>query len=74
LVVGYANLFIWPGDILRLYGVSQLVAAPLLSASDRRSLLTAFGFVVGFVLLMLVFDYEKLREWAALKYRYRWTA
>ena len=27
LVVGFVNLLIWPGDILRVYGVSLLIAA-----------------------------------------------
>jgi hypothetical protein len=57
----------------QLYGISLLVGAPLLSAADRRLLLTEFGFVVGTALLMLVLDYEKHREWAALKCRYLWT-
>src|SRR5262249_48919426 len=36
LVVGFLNLRIWPGDILRVYGVSLLLAARLANASNRR--------------------------------------
>jgi uncharacterized membrane protein YeiB len=35
LVLGFVNLVIWPGDILRVYGVSLIVAAGLITASDR---------------------------------------
>jgi uncharacterized protein len=34
LAFGFVNLLIWPGDILRVYGVSLIVAAGLIAASD----------------------------------------
>ena len=36
--LGYLNLLVWPGDILRIYGVSLVLAAWLFDASDRRLL------------------------------------
>ena len=39
LAMGFVNLVIWPGDILRVYGVSLIVAAGLVTASDRRLLM-----------------------------------
>jgi uncharacterized protein len=73
LVVGFVNLLIWPGDILRVYGVSLLLAAWFIFAPSRRLLLLAGGFALGFVLLLLVLDYEANWEWATLTYRRLWT-
>src|SRR5215472_2820375 len=44
LIAGFINLWIWPGDILRVYGVSLLLAARLVSASNRRLLFGAFAY------------------------------
>jgi uncharacterized membrane protein YeiB len=73
LAVGFVNLLIWPGDILRVYGVSLLVAAGLITASDLRLLSVASGFVLGFVLLLLLGDYDKNWDWATLTYHRLWT-
>jgi len=73
LVLGFVNLRIWPGDILRVYGVSLLLAARLIRASDRRLLLNAADFAAGFVLLFFVLDFEKNWDWATLTYRDLWT-
>src|SRR5438876_3562118 len=35
LVIGFINLIIWPGDILRVYGISICLAVWLLRASNR---------------------------------------
>ena len=73
LAVGFVNLLIWPGDILRVYGVSLWVAAGLITATDRRLLSVALGFVLGFLLLLLVVDYEKNWDWATMTYHRLWT-
>jgi uncharacterized membrane protein YeiB len=73
LALGFINLLIWPGDILRVYGVSLLLAAPLITASSRRLLLGALGCAAGFVALFLVLDFEKNWDWATLTYRRLWT-
>ncbi|HVC98023.1 MAG TPA: heparan-alpha-glucosaminide N-acetyltransferase domain-containing protein [Pirellulales bacterium] len=73
LVLGFINLRIWPGDILRVYGVSLLLASRLITASNRRLLLGAFGFALGFVALFLVLDFEQNWDWDTLTYRRLWT-
>jgi uncharacterized protein len=73
LAIGFVNLRIWPGDILRVYGVSLLLAARLVTASDRRLLLGAAAYAAGFVALFLVLDFEKNWDWATLTYRRLWS-
>jgi uncharacterized membrane protein YeiB len=73
LVMGFINLVIWPGDILRVYGVSLIVAAGLITASDRRLLATALAFILGFIALLLVVDYETNWDWSTLTYHKLWT-
>jgi uncharacterized membrane protein YeiB len=74
LALGFINLRIWPGDILRVYGVSLVVAAWLITASDRRLLLGALACAAGFVAVFLMFDFEKNWDWDTLSYRRLWTA
>lgn len=73
LVLGFINLRIWPGDILRVYGVSLLLASLLVTATSRSLLLSAFGFFAGFVVLLLVFDYEQNWDWSTMTYHGLWT-
>ncbi len=73
LAVGVANLVLWPGDILRVYGVGLLLAAWLLNARGRFLLGAAALFVAGFVVLAACLDYEKNWEWETLTYRRLWT-
>jgi uncharacterized membrane protein YeiB len=74
LALGFINLRIWPGDILRVYGVSLVVVAWLTTASDRKLLLRALACAAGFVALFLMFDFEKNWDWDTLSYRRLWTA
>jgi len=74
LVVGFVNLMVWSGDILRVYGVALLVAAALLDASNRRLLGAAALAVAGFVPLFLLLDYDKHWNWDTMEYRGLWTA
>jgi uncharacterized protein len=73
LVLGFVNLRIWPGDILRVYGVSLLLASRLITASDRRLVLGALGYAMGFVALFLVLDFEKNWDWSTMTYDRLWT-
>jgi uncharacterized protein len=73
LAVGFANLAIWPGDILRVYGVSLIVASRYITTSNRRLLLAATAFVLGFVALFLTLDYEKHWDWDTMTYHGLWT-
>ena len=72
LSIGFLNLMIWPGDILRVYGVSFLVAAWFLDAPPRRLWLMATVFVIGFVALLFLLDYDRNWDWATLTYRHLW--
>ena len=73
LIVGFINLTIWPGDILRIYGVSLLIASRLLRAPNRVLLAVAIGFALTFALLLMVCDFEKNWEWQTMTYRNLWT-
>ncbi|HKI30797.1 MAG TPA: heparan-alpha-glucosaminide N-acetyltransferase domain-containing protein [Gemmataceae bacterium] len=73
LVIGFLNLLVWPGDILRIYGVSLLLTARLITATDRRLFLGALGYALGFVVLFIVVDFGKNWEWETLTYKRLWT-
>jgi uncharacterized protein len=73
LAVGFVNLAIWQGDILRVYGVSLILAAFLLRAPTRTLLVLAGAFVAGFIVFFVLIDYDTHWNWAALHYRGLWT-
>ena len=73
LAVGFINLTIWTGDILRVYGVSLLVASRVLLASNRRLLTLAAAFALAFSVLVVAGDFEKNWDWQTLTYRNLWT-
>ena len=73
LAVGFVNLTIWPGDILRVYGVSLILAAFLLRASGRTLLILAVAFELAFIGLFLCVDYERHWDWSTLTYHGLWT-
>jgi len=72
LFLGFLNLLIWQGDILRVYGVSMFIAAALLGASDRLLLLTAMAFIAGFLALFVGIDYSMNWDWESLTYHGLW--
>jgi uncharacterized protein len=74
LVCGFLNLTIWQGDILRVYGVSFIIAAAFLEAPTRRLWQLAAFFGVGFIPLMALFNYDKNWDWNTLTYHRLWTA
>lgn len=73
LVLGFINLRIWPGDILRVYGVALIIASALLSASDRTLLWIAATFEVGFIALFLTVDFENHWDFATMTYHGLWS-
>jgi uncharacterized protein len=73
LIVGFVNLTIWPGDILRVYGVSLILASQWLTASGKRLLGAAAALAVAFTFLVLAADFEKNWDWETLTYRNLWT-
>ncbi len=73
LAVGFANLILWPGDILRIYGVIFLLTALLLGRSTRQLLTLAAAFMVGFMVLLFTLDYGQNWDWDTLTYHGLWT-
>ena len=73
LAVGYLNLIVWPGDILRVYGVSFCIAVLLVSLSRRGLALTALGFVFGFLLLLSFVDFAENWDFETLTYNDLWS-
>jgi uncharacterized membrane protein YeiB len=73
LAIGFLNLTIWQGDILRVYGISLMLASGLLTVSNRRLLLGSLGFAAGFVVLFVIFDFGRNWDWSELKYHDLWT-
>lgn len=74
LIAGYINLRIWPGDILRVYGVSMFVAATLITVCNRTLLLMCLGFVCAFIGVFCVLDYAEHWDWSSMAYDNQWSA
>ena len=72
-IIGLIFTPIWPADILHFYGVYFAIAAALCFCSDRTLLLSSIGFVLGFVGLLFVFDYNQGWDWPTLTYTDLWT-
>lgn len=73
LVFGFANLAIWPGDILRVYGIAYLVAALLLAWKGRQLLTAAASIVSVFVIAIFTIDFETNWDFKKLEYENLWT-
>jgi uncharacterized membrane protein YeiB len=73
LALGFVNLAIWPGDILRVYGVSLLVVPWFLRARGPALAALALAFVLGFLVLLAALDYGKNWDWQTLTYQDLWT-
>jgi uncharacterized protein len=73
LGIGFLNLYIWPGDILRVYGVSLMLASTLITASNRQLLLCAGAFEVGFIVLFFTVNFESHWDWSTMSYHGLWT-
>jgi uncharacterized protein len=73
LVLGFLNLVVWQGDILRVYGVSLLLVPFLLPRESKYLLGVAAAFVVVFGVLLLTLDYDKNWDWSTMTYHRLWT-
>jgi uncharacterized membrane protein YeiB len=73
LLLGVINLYFWPGDILRVYGVSMVVAALLITASGRVLWLASLGFMAGFMALFAWIDYGAHWDWDSMLYDDHWS-
>ncbi|MEE3372095.1 MAG: DUF418 domain-containing protein [Planctomycetota bacterium] len=74
LVCGFVFLTVWPGDILRVYGVSFLIAAPLLLMPSRLLLILAASIIAAFVGMVFLLDFSAGWNFETLDYAGLWTA
>lgn len=74
LICGFLNLAIWPGDILRVYGVSLFLAPWFVRQSSSRLLLSVAGFVMVFIVLLCTITYDTHWDWSTMTYHHLWTA
>jgi uncharacterized membrane protein YeiB len=71
--MGVLNLIVWPGDILRVYGVALLLAPWLLRWSVRGRLAGAVALGALFPLLMTVLDWTHHWQLETLTYVGVWS-
>lgn len=72
-VVGLLYISIWPADILHFYGVYIALATMVLYVSDRWLWIWVSVAIIGFVILLIGFDYEIGWNWQTLEYNDFWT-
>jgi uncharacterized membrane protein YeiB len=68
-VTGLSYYFIWPADILHYYGVYMTIGVLLLSASTRILQWIALLIPLGYMGLLILFDYEAGWDWWTLEYQ-----
>ena len=73
LIIGFINLALWPGDILRVYGVAYLFAAMFAFSSHWKLLVYSAAVVLAFVAAVFVFDFETNWNFETLEYANLWT-
>jgi uncharacterized protein len=71
--LGCVNLTVWTGDILRVYGLTFLIAPWFLQASTRTLLVIAAAFGLGFLGSFVVFDFDTNWDWETMTYHHLWT-
>jgi uncharacterized protein len=73
-VLGVLNLVIWPGDILRVYGVALLAAPIMLRWTVRTRLWVSVLLLLLFVVGMVLLDWTRHWDLSTLTYVGVWTA
>ena len=73
LGVGFVNLALWPGDILRVYGISFIVAQAFVLSRVRVLLAASLAFFAVFVVLLVLVDYGAHWNWETMQYSGVWT-
>jgi len=73
LLFGFVNLVIWPGDILRVYGIAYLVAASIAWSSNRSLLTWSLAVFAGFTACVFLIDFETNWDFNTLTYANLWT-
>ncbi|MEW6734682.1 MAG: heparan-alpha-glucosaminide N-acetyltransferase domain-containing protein [Acidobacteriota bacterium] len=71
--LGVLNLAVWPGDILRLYGIALFVAAFLFRLSARALGGIALFLLVAFPTCAIFIDWDARWDWLTLTYSGLWT-
>ncbi len=72
-ITGLVYIPLWPADILHFYGVYIGVGVFFLFSTDRTLLILSLFFTFGFVILLLIFNYETGWNWETLNYKDFWT-
>lgn len=72
LVIGLLNALIFEADILHYYAFYFLFGMMFLRADNRALLLAIGGLVFGFVVALVVFDYDQGWDWKTLSYTEFW--
>jgi len=71
--MGVLNLIIWPGDILRVYGVALLAAPMMLKWRARTRVLLSIGLLALFTIGIAVLDWTRHWNLQTLTYLDVWT-
>ena len=72
-IAGCTNLIIWPGDILRVYGVALAAAPVMLQWSVRIRVAVSSVLIVAFALLLIPLDWTRHWDLSTLTYIGVWT-
>ncbi len=70
---GIVNLVVWPGDILRVYGIAYVAAAWLLLARSWQLWSATLTVVLSFVILIFFVDFETNWDFSRFHYADLWT-
>lgn len=73
LVAGFLNLVLWPGDILRVYGIAYLFAAIFAFTDSKRLLAYSVAVVAFFTSLFFFVDFATNWDFETLEYANLWT-
>jgi uncharacterized protein len=71
--IGLLYAPIWEADILHFYGFYFLIASVVFMFNDRALLLVSAIIILGFPILMLLFNYEQNWNWVSLTYENFWS-
>ena len=67
-VVGLSFYFIWPADILHYYALYISIGIIFLSFSRTKLIVISLVLIIGYNILIWIFDYETAWNWEILKY------
>ncbi|TDQ24011.1 DUF418 domain-containing protein [Tenacibaculum caenipelagi] len=72
-LIGISYIAIWPADILHFYGVYIFIVLLLLKSSGRFILLSGTILILGYPLLMIIWNYETGWNFDTFNYQNFWT-